>query len=213
MLLFDSIRQFPSNGLLIWLCVTVTRPQLAVRGSMELSSAVLGMTWDGQAGDGLAMTSDGAIWYTRWGVQPCRLMTGSTSPIVGLSSLRGAVSTILTASKAGPLCATVFDGTEWEHVLSLRGCDDDHTTPSVMVCQSCDDPTVVVGFSNGSVCGYKLASSTPAFQVRVFVGADSLFPRLFFMQCAFVSVLNSIVTTQLKCQPHALWRHHMDHFW
>lgn len=56
------------------LCVCVRdalsggKDHLAVRGIMEVGIGVAGMVWDGAAMDGVALTTDGSIWYELgWG--------------------------------------------------------------------------------------------------------------------------------------------------
>lgn len=146
--------------------------------------------------------------YTRWGVQPCRLMAGYSAPItslctasvpvtVGSMASDASTSVLLAASASKTACVRVFEPVEWEQVMSLR-CPDDvpaQVAPTVVACQSAADPVVAVGFSDGSIATYKLSSSTPVSLVRT---------ACFF--CAFLCMMLQFLLAFVRRRANIRWK-------
>ena len=102
-------------------------------------------------------------------------MSGHTQPVTALcsatvpsSSSSSDVATVLLAASASPdSCVRVFESAEWEQIMTLKRPDavDEKAVPTSITCQSTPDALVVVGFADGSLAGYKLSTSSPAFYV------------------------------------------------
>lgn len=113
--------------------------------------------------------------YTRWGVHPCRLVSGFSVPIVAVCF--GSVPVPSTSSAAGVLlaaadtpkdCVRVFAGGEWDQVASVDTVGG-AGAPSALACSQGADPLVAVGFASGCLSVSSLwAPGNPKFQVCCF---------------------------------------------